>query len=62
MESKGQMYETKESELAGKTVALKDNVALAGVQCTNGTGSSELGARRGCESYYEDPGCWGCYN
>ncbi|TVY42698.1 Amidase [Lachnellula subtilissima] len=27
----------KSSELQGKTVALKDNVALAGVQCTNGT-------------------------
>ncbi|TVY47436.1 Amidase [Lachnellula occidentalis] len=29
----------KSSELEGKTVALKDNVALAGVQCTNGTGA-----------------------
>lgn len=27
------------SILAGKTVALKDNVALAGVKCTNGTGA-----------------------
>ena len=27
------------SELAGRTIALKDNVALAGVQCTNGTGA-----------------------
>ncbi|KAH8679675.1 Glutamyl-tRNA amidotransferase subunit A [Tricladium varicosporioides] len=29
----------KSNELEGKTVALKDNVALAGVQCTNGTGA-----------------------
>ncbi|TVY62840.1 Amidase [Lachnellula suecica] len=29
----------KSAELAGKTVALKDNIALAGVQCTNGTGA-----------------------
>jgi len=26
-------------ELKGVTVALKDNIALAGVQCTNGTGA-----------------------
>jgi amidase len=29
----------KSSELEGKSVALKDNIALAGVQCTNGTGA-----------------------
>ena len=29
----------KSNELEGKAVALKDNVALAGVQCTNGTGA-----------------------
>jgi amidase len=27
----------KSAELAGKTIALKDNIALAGVKCTNGT-------------------------
>lgn len=27
----------KSKELEGKTVALKDNIALAGVKCTNGT-------------------------
>jgi amidase len=30
---------TKSAELAGKTIALKDNIALAGVKCTNGTGA-----------------------
>lgn len=29
----------KSNELEGRTIALKDNVALAGVQCTNGTGA-----------------------
>jgi amidase len=29
----------KTNELEGRTIALKDNVALAGVQCTNGTGA-----------------------
>lgn len=31
----------KSKELEGKTVALKDNIALAGVKCTNGTGAME---------------------
>jgi len=29
----------KSAELAGKTLAIKDNIAVAGVQCTNGTGA-----------------------
>lgn len=29
----------KSAELAGRTLAIKDNIAVAGVQCTNGTGA-----------------------
>lgn len=28
----------KSDELAGRTIAIKDNIAVAGVKCTNGTG------------------------